>query len=208
MSKTFKWVLIISIIGLVCFVGLQVIAVSSMFDVGDGKFYTKEDLINNYKHRTNELYQLKDFYNGVVPKDKVVEIEFEGEKKIARLAVTNLNSTSKIYSDQYFCGWGLPLTSYRVDSILQKLGWTQATLRQLKMHLDKAGCIGIINGEPTNIWFQRSGFAMYSYDLFAQPIADSSRAKYNDSCRYILYNDKVVLEYGGGAIGPQCFSKQ
>jgi hypothetical protein len=45
----------------------------------------------------------------------------------------------------------------------------------------------------------------YYYNIFDRPIPDSLKAEYNDSCTYILYNDKVVLEYGGGAVGPQCF---
>jgi hypothetical protein len=207
-KRIIKWGHIIGIIVAICFVGLQVVAISSMFDVGNGNFYSKEDLIANYKSKTNELYQLKDFYNGLVPKDKIVEIEFENNKKIARLAVTNLNSTSKNYSERYFCAWDLPVNSYEVDSVLQRLGWTKETIMQLKSRLDKAGCIGIINGEPTNISFQRSGLGMYSYELFSNPISDSLKSKYNDTCHYIFYNNRVVLEYGGGAVGPQCFPKQ
>lgn len=71
--------------------------------------------------------------------------------------------------------------------------------------LDKANCIEIENGEPTTIGWQRSGMGMYSYVLFEKPIADSLKKQYNDSCTYILYNDRLVLEYGGGAFGPQCF---
>ncbi len=31
------------------------------------------------------------------------------------------------------------------------------------------------------------------------------KKNYNDSCTYILLNNKLVLEYGRGAIGSQCF---
>ena len=207
MTKTLKWILVIAVIVIIAFVGLAFM-VGSIFDVGNGKFYTKQDLIDNYKNKQASLYELKDFYNKLVPDDKIVEIEFESNQKIARLAVTNLNSTSQNFSEKYFCEWDLNINSYKVDSILQGLSWTKSTLADIKSHLDKANCIGIINGEPTNIWFQRSGFGMYSYDLFSKPIADSLKSKYNDSCTYIFYNNKVVLEYGGGAIGPQCFSQQ
>lgn len=33
----------------------------------------------------------------------------------------------------------------------------------------------------------------------------SLKSNYNDSFTYILYNDKVILEYGGGAVELQCF---
>jgi hypothetical protein len=41
--------------------------------------------------------------------------------------------------------------------------------------------------------------------IFDNTIPDSLRAEYDDGCNYILYNDKVALEYGGGVIGTQCF---
>ncbi|MBC7743709.1 MAG: hypothetical protein H7096_01250 [Flavobacterium sp.] len=75
----------------------------------------------------------------------------------------------------------------------KSLGWTQATLTDIKSKLDKANCIGVVNGEPTNIWFQRSGFGMYSYNLFSEAIPESLKLKYNDSCTHIFYNDKVVF---------------
>jgi len=49
---------------------------------------------------------------------------------------------------------------------------------------------------------------MYFYNIFSNPIADSLKSRYNDSCNYILYSDKVVFEYDGGIIGPHCFSKE
>jgi hypothetical protein len=45
----------------------------------------------------------------------------------------------------------------------------------------------------------------YSFNLFDKPIADSLKTAYNDGCTYIMVNDRLVLEYGGGAIGSQCF---
>ena len=169
MSKTLKWIIIISIVGLSVFIGFAYV-VGSIFDVGDGKFYSKDDLIKNYKNKQTSIYQLKDFYNNLVPNDKIVEIEFSSDKEIARLAVTNLKSTSHNFNDQYFCDWNLDTNSYKVDSIIRSLGWTQTTLTNIKLKLDKANCIGVINGEPTNIWFQRSGFGMYSYNLFSKAI--------------------------------------
>ena len=131
MNKALKCILIIAVIALVAFCWMT-FAVSSIFDVGNGKFYSKQDLINNYKGKQISLYELKDFYNKLVPNDKIVEIEFESNKKIARLAVTNLKSTSQNFSDKYFCDWDLSINSYKVDSILQRLDWTKATLAEIK----------------------------------------------------------------------------
>jgi hypothetical protein len=102
----------------------------------------------------------------------------------------------------------LKTSSRKVDSLLWKLNWTDQTLKTLKEKLDAANCISVESGEPCKIGFQRSGMGKYYYNLFEKPIPDSEKRRYNDSCTYILYNDNVVLEYGGGAIGLQCFPKQ
>jgi hypothetical protein len=78
-------------------------------------------------------------------------------------------------------------------------------LKTLKEKLDKANCIQIESGEPAKIGFQRSGMGMYSFNVFDNPIPDSLRNNYNDSCTYIMATDRLVLEYGGGAVGSQCF---
>jgi hypothetical protein len=92
-----------------------------------------------------------------------------------------------------------------MDSIIQSMGWTRETFRALKEKLDNADCIQIESGEPAKIGFKRSGMGMYSFNIFDKPIPDSLKAHYNDSCTYILVNDRLVLEYGGGAFGGQCF---
>lgn len=208
MSKDLKWIIIIFGGGLLLLIALVLAFSFFIFDFGNGKRYSKEDLINNYQIKGIELYQLKDFYNKLVPGDKVVEIEFTSNKEIARLAVTNLNSISKHDEKQYFCEWNLDIQSDKVDSIISALGWTQTTLSNIKFHLDKANCIGVSNGDPADIWFQRSGSGMYSYKLFSEAIPDSIRSQVNGSCSHILYNDKVILEYGSGAVGSDCFPKE
>ena len=92
-----------------------------------------------------------------------------------------------------------------MDSIIKPMGWTRETLKTLKEKLDKANCIQIESGEPAKIGFQRSGMGMYSFNVFDNPIPDSLRNNYNDSCTYIMATDRLVLEYGGGAVGSQCF---
>ena len=37
---------------------------------------------------------------------------------------------------------------------------------------------------------------------------ETDRSVFNDSCQYILVDKSLALEYGGGAIGPQCFPRK
>lgn len=205
-KKIIKWILIVSGIGLLLYVGFMIfvcIAFSGAFD----RFHTKQELIDNYTKRQTQILELKSYFNSIVPKDKQVEIEFEGDSKLFRFGVSPIDTVTRRIIYPIFLEWNLKTSSDKVDSVIKSIGWTQQTLDDLKQKLDKANCIKIESGEPTKIGWQRSGMGMYSYNVFDKPIIDSLKKNYNDSCTYILYNDKVVLEYGGGAIGSQCFPK-
>lgn len=196
MRKIFKLLFVSLLVGLLLFVG-YVFYEFSTFSFDSGKHYSKEELIDNYKSKTNEILELKAFIDQHVPTNKSVDIEFDGNKKLIFFHVVD--------NGNYDSNWDLKVNSKKVDTLLQKLNWTRQTLTTVKEKLDAANCISVKSGEPCNIGFQRSGMGKYYYNIFTAPIADKMIAKYNDSCTYILYNKNVVLEYGGGAIGPQCF---
>lgn len=197
MKKTLKWVLIILSSGLLLYIGFFIYSILTFSFYDDGKFYSKQDLIDNYNQKSQQIADLKTYINKIVPANKSVDIEFDGNKRLDIFHVIE-NST-------YDSNWDLKVSSKKVDTLLNKLGWTHQTLATLKEKLDAANCISVKNGEPCNIGFQRSGMGKYYYNIFDKPIPDDLKNKYNDSCTYILYKDKVVLEYGGGAVGPQCF---
>ncbi|MCS4168044.1 hypothetical protein [Sphingobacterium sp. BIGb0116] len=179
---------------LILFVGI------GLFMAGFGgvdKDYSVTELKENFEEKRADIYEVKNYINKIIPPDKSVEIEFS---KNNTLGIFHLKVDGKFESN-----WDVKINSNKADSLLQKLGWTRGTLKTLKEKLDKANCIGITSGEPCNISFQRSGMGRYSFNLFDKPIADSLKARYNDGCTYIMVNDRLVLEYGGGAIGSQCF---
>ena len=88
---------------------------------------------------------------------------------------------------------------------MKKIGWNQNTLKFIQKLLTEANCISIKNGKMTNIGFARSGMGKYSYNIFENKLDQKEISEFNDGCTYIYYKDNIVLEYGGGAIGPQCF---
>ncbi|RYD51797.1 MAG: hypothetical protein EOP52_06330 [Sphingobacteriales bacterium] len=169
--------------------------------------YSVSELKANFEKNETAIYELKQYFNQIVPRNKLVEIEFDGDCTLSRLGLGTLslatgkpNQDLRLYSN-------LGIDSKAADSVLENLGWTDETLRDLKAKLDAAGCIGVVSGEPTKINFHRSGLGMYSFDVFNEHIPDSQQRCYNDSCTYIMVNDKLVLEYGGGVAGEQCFYK-
>lgn len=157
-----------------------------------GPSYNHEDLIANYEVKKTE------YFLSIVPKQINVTIEFnDGDIEIFHLGKNGV----------YDSHWDLERHSIKTDSLLTELGWTQSTLDELENKLDNANCIYASNRYPTTIGWQRSGsgMGMFFYKIFNENLNDSLISQYNDSCTYIYYKDNIVLAYGGGAIGAQCF---
>jgi hypothetical protein len=198
----------------------------SCFDFGfdDMPKSSEKELKENYDLHHNEISELKKFYNSITPKDLEIEIEFDSDKQID-LKVYYVTKP-KFPRQMLFQEWDINPYNYKepgpsstegsviaaetksLDSVKKRLGWTNEIFKDIKSYLDKANCISITNGNPTNIGFRRSGMSMYFYNLFDNRLNDSLKTVFNDSCKYRLYNDTLALEYGGGAIGPQCFPKE
>lgn len=163
--------------------------------------YSVTELKEHVEANQSEIYELKRYFNEIVPKNRLIEIEFEDDHTLAILGIKALDSTAGDPYAPMFIGRDLILD----NTFIKQIGWTAETLKVLKEKLDKAECISIESGEPTKIGFQRSGLGMYFFNVFEKPMPDYLQVQYNDSCTYILANDQLVLEYGGGAVGPQCF---
>ena len=169
---------------------------ASAFGVFD-RTYTQADLIKHYEAHAPALQALTTYINAVVPAHQAVHIEFDGEQTIPIFHV----EANGVYSSNWDVKWDSP----KADSLLHSLGWTRQTLTTLHEKLAQVGCISIASGEPSTIGYQRSGMGMYSFKLFAYPVTDSVKRQYSRGCTDVFYKPQVVLEYGGGAIGPQCF---
>jgi len=196
MNKILKWTLIIAGVTLLGFIGFYIFvltAVSGLFD----EYHSKQDLIDNYNSKTKEIIELNNYIKTIVPTNKTIDIEFDGNRTLGIFHVT--------VDGKYYSNWDIKVNSTKTDTLLQKLGWTRETLSILKDKLDNANCISVESGEPCTIGYQRSEMGKYFYKIFSQALTDSLKREYNDSCTYIYYKDNIVLEYAGGAIGPQCF---
>jgi hypothetical protein len=167
------------------------------FIIGQFDSSSYKELTENYQRKSKELSELKGYINSIVPLNKSVYIEFKNNNTLTIFHVTvDGNQDSN---------WDVEINSEKADSLLQKLGWNKETLKTLKNKLDNVNCISVATGDPCQIGFHRSGMGEYFYDLFNQPVPVKLKETYNDSCTYILYKKNVVFEWGGGAIGNQCF---
>lgn len=198
MKKYLKYGLLATGIGLLLLASYWIWSVMVLF----GSFeqnYNKEDLIENYKRKEKEIMEVKRYAKSIIPKNKILSIEFESDSKLFYFHLSDENGIAS--------NWDVDVDSKKADSLLKKLGWTKETFMTLKKKLVNANCTSIDNNNPFTIGYQRSGLGKYSYNLFEEPMKDSLKNEYNDGCTHILYNKKVALEFGGGAVGPQCFDK-
>jgi len=184
---------------------------------------SKKELVENFEYKKAEIQRLKIEYQKFIPKNYIVEIEFKPENKIftideeITIKIYKLKNQSrkensndvqrndglKVVSQN----WNLKPNSQELDNIIKSIGWTNHTLSEIKKLLKEANCISIQNGEITIVGFARSGMGKYSYRIFNKPLNEKEKKEYNSGCEYIFYKDNIVLEYGGGAIGSQCFEK-
>ncbi|AHJ96670.1 hypothetical protein [Hymenobacter swuensis] len=166
---------------------------------GADKNHTRQELVSSYAKYRQAIQGVIRHYSTMVPAGKQVEVEFEyGD--IQRIVVQEGPKQNPTYS----LAWA-STSKLQLDSLVVSLGWSEAAIQQLQEKLEAADCIAIQNGEPAVLGFKRSGMGMYSFNVFSKPISNSLREQYARGCTHIIQSDELVLEYGGGAIGPQCF---
>jgi hypothetical protein len=168
---------------------------------------SKKEMIANIDSNLGNINILKTEYSKLVPKNYVVSIEFNPADKIT-LTKESIDLKIEDTSNKQWNleqEWNLEYNSKKLVGMLKRLGWTNQTSEKIKKLLAEAKCVSIENGNITTIGFARSGMGKYFVKLFDNNLSDEQIKQYNDGCTYIFYKNNIVLEYGGGAVGSQCF---
>ena len=82
--------------------------------------------------------------------------------------------------------------------LLHDLGlirWDNKKIALLEKILRKANLTSISNSDPSLSWWSESKMNGYSYLIFNENIDWLFKKKYNDSCHYLYYNDRVILVF-------------
>jgi hypothetical protein len=168
---------------------------------------SKKELTSNIDSNFNKIIVLKNSYLRLVPKGYIVSIEFNPAGKVTTEEESidlMIEHTDNIGTDVKQ-EWRLAYDAPKLNEMVKPLNWTNETIQSIKKLLADANCVSIKNGEITTIGFARSGMGKYSFKLFDIDLTKEEISHYNNGCMYIFYKKNIVLEYGGGAIGPQCF---
>ena len=185
-----------------------------------GRSKRKSDLIANYEERKSEIAESMEHFNKIVPENFKVRIRFESSDEIDLVVYESPNDSAK--NELLFRKWNIEIDNYEEEPqsdndrkyngktnsfelAKSKLNWTNETISQLYQKLASADCIGISNWEPMEIEYGYNGLGVYSYKIFDKKLSEEQMEEYDNGCSNIYYKDNVVLSYGGGAIGMQCF---
>lgn len=200
MNKVFTYfIIILCAIGGLFLIGFIVVTLMIGYAFGSfDKTYSVSELKEEYYLREVEIADLIKYYNTIKPENYSVDIEFRNDKMLNRLRITTKDSTKVMYQN-----WDVSSNVLQTKKIRDLVGWEEREVRILKNKLDKANCISVEGREPLKIGFKRSGMGMFSFNIFQK--TTTNREEYNDGCEYILVNKYLALQYGGGAIGNQCF---
>lgn len=171
---------------------------------------SKKQLTRNIDTNYLNVLALKTCYKKMVPTGYSIYIEFNPPEQLLQLGASIdfwvFRKDNKTGNDEVvFQEWNIELSSGKLDSLLNFTPLKRQDLQALKQYLDKANCISVRNGEEFEIGYARSGMGKYSYLIFDNPLNKEAQKEYNNGCEYIFYKDNIVLVYGGGAIGAQCF---
>jgi hypothetical protein len=170
---------------------------------------SKSALIENYEMNKTNILELKKYYQSIVPDSFIISVEFNPADKLLNTKESIDLKIFKKLSNGELDGikqeWNLDRNSTTLNEMMKTVGWNLSILDSIKNQLDKASCVSIENGEISTIGFARSGMGKYFYKVFDINLDTKRQSEFNDGCTYIFYKDNIVLEYGGGAIGSQCF---
>ncbi|HET7732250.1 MAG TPA: hypothetical protein VFK73_00330 [Paludibacter sp.] len=163
------------------------------------------DKQRNFESHKKEFNELIVFYKEIVPKDKIIEIEFYDNTNLQRFQITDID-TIWVKKDSFYLSssplyfeWEIKIDNIP-DSILSEINWTRQTFDMLKTKLDNANCISINNENPIIIDYKRDFFGEFTYHIYSD--YDSAKMKEVKSKRNDLhfFCDSVAWSYDTGAL--------
>ena len=168
-----------------------------------GTICNPDIMVEHYDENKSGLQDLIDYTSQSLDKGAQMQLEFE-HGKISIFHAMGKNDS--------ICSYNWDVRSEdRIDSLMQVVGLNHEELQNIQRKLKKMGCISIeINprlSDYVDIGFRRVDMGMYSYRIYNRPLNAEEKKEYFEDPMFIPYTDKVLLMYGGGAIGPQSFGE-
>lgn len=177
------------------------------------------DLKRNYDENNNEIRELKEYFNKIVPKGYVVTIRYNSSDDVNLFVYepTNIPDERQLLFQQ----WNVDFEDYlepqereynkdydakttSLELVKKKLKWNNETFKELYEKLDNLNCMGITNGNPTEIEYGYRGMGFVSYLIFDKNLNKKQQEENSDDCSKMFYKDNIVFTFSAGAIGSFC----
>lgn len=150
-----------------------------------GFTHPKDEMIRDYESNSGEFYDIQNKVNRLDPEHKISEIEFNIHKKSKTFYITiNGQDATKNYPDRE--SW-MPS-----DSLLKATPWTKENFMTLQEKLNQINYDYIKTGDPFVIGHKPINGQRLFYYLFDHT---ADHFPYNDTCRFVRYNDNLILEF-------------
>ncbi|WP_264523618.1 hypothetical protein [Flavobacterium sp. N502536] len=174
------------------------------------------DLKRNYREKINEIKELKEYFNKIVPKNYIVRIRYNDSDEIDLFVYQPTNIPGK--TELLFQEWNVDFEDYvaskkssyydgrtkSLEEVKKKLKWSNTTFNELYDKLENVNCIGITNGNPTKLEYGFRGMGVLSYLIFDSNLNEQEQKESSDDCSKMFYKDNVVFTFSSGAIGSFC----
>lgn len=178
-----------------------------------------EGMKKNIEEKSNEITDLKNYFNELVPENYIVRIQYNSSSNVDLFVYHPTQDSSE--REQLFGQWDVdldddketPQTEYEkeyhgktksLELVKNKLNWTSETFSELYEKLEEANCVGICNRKPIEIEYGFSGMALLSFLVFDKNLTVEEQKEYSDDCMNMFYKENIVLNYGSGATGSLC----
>lgn len=178
-----------------------------------------EGMKNNIDKKSNEITDLKNYFNEIVPDNYIVRIQYNSSSNVDLFVYEPIQDSTE--REKLFGQWDVDLDIYQethqteyekkyhgktksLEIVKNKLNWTSETFSELYKKLEEAHCIGICNRKPIEIEYGFSGMALLSFLVFDENLSIEQQEEYSDDCMSMFYKDNIVLNYGSGATGSLC----
>lgn len=179
----------------VVFSGIIVLAFILFFVVRIPMYRCSPDsMADHYNKKGPEIEELVTFAQSALDEGQTMCLVFERGK------VSMFHTTSKYH-------WR---DADSLRSLMAEVGLDEDEFQFIKKELKRVQCISIDTRSPDycDVGYKRVAMGMFSYRIFYLPMNDEQREMALSNLHFIPYNERVVLMFGGGAVGPQVFPEE
>ena len=156
--------------------------------------YTREEVIKNYFDHEAAIQKLTTYFISKYPEDR--DLTFgPGEHSHSYAIGVTLPDGSVDPKRPPLGGPNLTVNSSEMDTVLSYLHWTPKTLDTLSELLEASNCHNIMSRDPIRLQFSYSGFGLFEYYIFDQPLPDSVVRRYEDKFGDTVLRPNVVQIY-------------